>query len=471
MQYQHQSIFCDQYHLYRMMSGVRPTALAPLACAAPGEIMRAINGRMTMKNRLTFYIAAGMVLGVVAGYACHAGAPDAAAAKVAAGYFSIVTDIFLRLIKMIIAPLVFVTLVSGLAGMESGRDVGRIGTRTLGWFICASLVSLALGLVLANALQPGAGLHLVASAGEAGTGLNTSALNVKDVVTHAFPTSLLDAMARNDILQILVFSLFFGLGLGALKSDPRVASVVRAIDGMVPVMLRLTDYVMRAAPLGVFGAIASAVTLRGLDVLYTYGKLIGAFYLGLVVLWAVLIGVGYLFLGRRVGALLKQVRQPAMLAFATASSEAAYPRLAEQLEKFGVDKRVVGFALPLGYAFNLDGSMMYQSFAAIFIAQAFGIDMPLSQQIFMLLVLMLSSKGMASVPRGSVVVVAAVAPLFHLPAAGVALVLAIDQILDMGRTMTNVVGNSVATAVVAKWETSRRRSELSEFDQTPVQAK
>jgi Na+/H+-dicarboxylate symporter len=267
-------------------------------------------------------------------------------------------------------------------------------------------------------------------------------------------------MARNDILQILVFSLFFGLGLGALKHDARVKVVVQAIDGMVPVMLRLTDYVMRAAPFGVFGAIASAVTLRGLGVLLTYGKLIGSFYLGLLLLWTLLIGVGYLFLGKQIGGLLKAVREPAMLAFSTASSEAAYPRLTEQLEKFGIDKKVVGFTLPLGYVFNLDGSMMYQSFAAIFIAQAFGIDMPLSQQIFMLLVLMLSSKGMASVPRGSVVVVAAVAPLFHLPAEGVVLVLAIDQILDMGRTMTNVIGNSVATAVIAKWEARRSSSEV-----------
>ena len=412
-----------------------------------------------MKNRLTLYIAVSMMLGVAAGYVCHASAPDADSAKTLAGYFSIITDVFLRLIKMIIAPLVFATLVSGLAGMESGQDVGRIGLRTVGWFICASLVSLALGLVLANALQPGAALHMVANGNDVNTGLNTAGLNFKDIVTHAFPTSLLDAMGRNDILQILVFSLFFGLGLGALKHDARVKVVVQAIDGMVPVMLRLTDYVMRAAPFGVFGAIASAVTLRGLGVLLTYGKLIGSFYLGLVLLWTLLIGVGYLFLGKQIGGLLKAVREPAMLAFSTASSEAAYPRLTEQLEKFGVDKKVVGFTLPLGYVFNLDGSMMYQSFAAIFIAQAFGIDMPLSQQIFMLLVLMLSSKGMASVPRGSVVVVAAVAPLFHLPAEGVVLVLAIDQILDMGRTMTNVIGNSVATAVIAKWEARRSSRE------------
>ncbi|VWB48585.1 C4-dicarboxylate ABC transporter [Burkholderia arboris] len=408
-----------------------------------------------MKNRLTLSIAIGMILGVAAGYACHTSIADPGTLKTIAGYFSIVTDIFLRLIKMIIAPLVFVTLVSGLAGMDGGEDVGRIGLRSVAWFLCASLVSLGLGLVMANALQPGAGLNLAETAGEANLGLNTAALNARDVITHAFPTSLLDAMARNDILQILVFSLFLGVALSALKHDARVGIVIRSIDGMVPVMLRLTNYVMRAAPLGVFGAIASSVALRGLDVIYTYGKLIGAFYLGLLVLWTILIGAGYLFLGRRVGALLKAVREPALIAFSTASSEAAYPRLTEQLEKFGVDKKVVGFTLPLGYAFNLDGSMMYQAFAAIFIAQAFGVHMPLSQQVFMLLILMLSSKGMASVPRGSVVVVAAVAPMFHLPAAGVAMILAIDQVLDMGRTMTNVIGNSVATAVIAKWEGAR----------------
>jgi Na+/H+-dicarboxylate symporter len=349
---------------------------------------------------------------------------------------------------------VFATLVTGLAGMDSGRDVGRIGVRTTLWFVCASFVSLALGLALANLTQPGAGLNMVAT-GEISTGLNTGGLNVKDVVTHAFPTSLVDAMARNDILEILVFAIFFGLGLGALKADRRVALVLEALEGIAAVMLKLTDYVMRFAPIGVFGAIASAVTLRGLDVLLTYGKLIGSFYFGLAVLWALLIGVGYLFLGRRVGTLLATVREPAMLAFSTASSEAAYPRLAEQLERFGIPKKVVGFTLPLGYAFNLDGSMMYQSFAAIFIAQAFGVPMSLPQQLVMLLILMLSSKGMASVPRGSVVVVAAVAPMFHLPAAGVVMVLAIDQILDMGRTMTNVIGNSIATAVVANWEARR----------------
>jgi len=408
-----------------------------------------------MKNRLTLYILVGMVLGVIVGYLCHRTVGDAAEAKTIAGYFSIITDIFLRLVKMIIAPLVFATLVSGLAGMEGSGDVRRIGLRSVGWFVCASLFSLALGLVLANLLQPGAGLHMVQTSADVATGLNTAGLNFKDFVTHAFPTSIMDAMARNDILQILVFSVLFGVVLSVIKTDPRVAPLIAGVDALVPAMLKLTDYVMRLAPVGVFGALAAAITVHGLDVLMTYGKLIGSFYVGLALLWTALILVGYAFLGKPIWALLKAIREPAMLAFSTASSEAAYPRLTEKLEEFGVDKKVVGFTLPLGYAFNLDGSMMYQAFAAIFIAQAFGIDMPLSAQIIMLLVLMLSSKGMAGVARGSVVVVAAVAPMFHLPPSGVVLILAIDQILDMGRTATNVIGNSIATAVIAKWEAKR----------------
>jgi Na+/H+-dicarboxylate symporter len=419
---------------------------------------------MEMKNRLTFYIVVGMALGVIVGYVCHRSAAGAAEAKTIAGYFSIITDIFLRLVKMIIAPLVFATLVSGLAGMEGTSDVRRIGLRSVGWFVCASLFSLALGLVLANALQPGAGLHMTQTSSDVATGLNTAGLNFKDFVTHAFPSSIIDAMARNDILQILVFSVLFGVVLSAIKKDPRVTPLIAAIDALVPTMLKLTDYVMRLAPIGVFGALASAITVNGLDVLGTYGKLVGSFYLGLVTLWIVLILVGHVFLGKSIWKLLKAVREPAMLAFSTASSEAAYPRLTEKLEAFGIDKKVVGFTLPLGYAFNLDGSMMYQAFAAIFIAQAFGIDMPLSAQIMMLLVLMLSSKGMAGVARGSVVVVAAVAPMFHLPPSGVVLILAIDQILDMGRTATNVIGNSIATAVIAKWEAKRAVKQFADGD-------
>ncbi|MFL9887613.1 dicarboxylate/amino acid:cation symporter [Paraburkholderia agricolaris] len=419
-----------------------------------------------MKNRLTLYIFIGMVLGVIVGYVCHRSVADAAEAKTIAGYFSIITDIFLRLVKMIIAPLVFATLVSGLAGMTGTSDVRRIGFRSVGWFLSASLLSLALGLVLANLFQPGAGLHMVQTGADVTTGLNTAGLNFKDFVTHAFPASIIDAMARNDILQILVFSVLFGVVLSVIKTDPRVTPLIACVDALVPAMLKLTDYVMRLAPVGVFGALAAAITVHGLDVLTTYGKLIGSFYVGLVLLWALLIAVGYCFLGKQIWALLKAIREPAMLAFSTASSEAAYPRLSEKLEEFGVDKKVVGFTLPLGYAFNLDGSMMYQAFAAIFIAQAFGIDMPLGTQIMMLLVLMLSSKGMAGVARGSVVVVAAVAPMFHLPPSGVVLILAIDQVLDMGRTATNVIGNSIATAVIAKWEAKRSVTQATRASDT-----
>jgi Na+/H+-dicarboxylate symporter len=350
--------------------------------------------------------------------------------------------------------------------MAGTSDVRRIGFRSVGWFLCASLLSLALGLVLANLLQPGAGLHLTQTSADVSTGLNTAGLNFKDFVTHAFPTSIVDAMARNDILQILVFSVLFGVVLSVIKPDPRVAPLIAGVDALVPAMLKLTDYVMRLAPLGVFGALASAITIHGLDVLTTYGKLIGSFYVGLVLLWSLLIFAGYCFLGKQIWTLLKAIREPAMLAFSTASSEAAYPRLTEKLEEFGVDKKVVGFTLPLGYAFNLDGSMMYQAFAAIFIAQAFGLDMPLAAQITMLLVLMVSSKGMAGVARGSVVVVAAVAPMFHLPPSGVVLILAIDQVLDMGRTATNVIGNSIATAVIAKWEAKRAVKRATVADET-----
>ncbi|MBK8185260.1 MAG: dicarboxylate/amino acid:cation symporter [Candidatus Competibacteraceae bacterium] len=402
-------------------------------------------------NKLTTWIMIGMILGVVVGYACHAIAPDAKAAAEIAGYFSIVTDIFLRLIKMIIAPLVFATLVSGMTHMGDSGSVGRIGMKALGWFVLASLTSLLLGMLFVNLLQPGHALNLPLPDVGASTNLKTGALNLKDFITHVFPKSFVEAMANNEILQILVFSLFFGSALNVVQNKTTRA-LSHAIEELVEVMLKVTDYVMRFAPLGVFAAIAAAITVQGLGVLATYGKFIGSFYFGLLVLWLVLIGAGYVFLKGSVFRLLKLIREPMMLAFSTASSEAAYPKTMEQLEKFGVDEKITGFVLPLGYSFNLDGSMMYQAFAALFIAQAYGIDMPLSQQITMLLVLMVSSKGMAGVPRGSLVVVAAILPMFNLPEAGLLLIMGIDQFLDMGRTATNVIGNSLATAVIAKWE-------------------
>lgn len=408
-------------------------------------------------NRLTLYIMVGLVLGIICGYACHALAPDAAAAKTIAGYFSVLSDIFLRLIKMVIAPLVFATIVSGITSLgASGGAVGRIAAKALGWFISASLVSLFVGLVIAHLVQPGHGLGLAVP--EVGTNPNIQAtgLTLKGFASHLVPSSIVEAMATNEVLQILVFSTFFGFSLAGLKGTV-AGTIATAIDELVPVMLRFTDYVMRFAPIGVFAAMASVITTQGLGVLITYGKFIGAFYLGLALLWAVIIAAGSVVLGKSIGRLLRLLRQPMMIAFSTSSSEAAFPKMIEQLMRFGVSERITGFVLPLGYSFNLDGSMMYQTFAALFVAQAYGIDMPLSTQITMLLVLMVSSKGVAGVPRASLVVAAATLPMFDLPTAGLALLIGIDQFLDMGRTMTNVIGNGVATAAVAKWE-----GELSE---------
>ena len=402
-------------------------------------------------NRLTTYIMVSLFLGIAVGYACNTlASPEQA--KVIAGYFAILSDIFLRMIKMIIAPLVFATIVSGITSLgASSGAVGRIAIKSLAWFITASLVSLLVGLVLANMLQPGHGLGLPLPEANATTNVQTGSLNIKDFAAHVFPISVVQAMAGNEVLQILVFSMFFGFALSAVKAT-LAPDIAKSIDQIVPVMLKFTDYVMRFAPLGVFAAMAAVITTQGLGVLVTYGKFVSAFYFGLVVLWAIIIGAGSVVLGGAIKPLLRLLRQPMMIAFSTSSSEAAFPKMIEQLMKFGVSERITGFVLPLGYSFNLDGSMMYQTFAALFVAQAFGIEMPITTQIAMLLLLMVTSKGIAGVPRASLVVAAATLPTFGLPAGGLVLLIGIDAFLDMGRTMTNVIGNGVATAVVAKWE-------------------
>ena len=404
------------------------------------------------KTKLTTWIGIAMVAGIAVGYLCNTMAPDAAAAKQISGYISILSDIFLRMIKMIIAPLVLATLVSGLAGMGDSKAVGRIGGKALGWFITASFVSLMLGLIMANLLHPGSSVGVPLPDVGAATNLKTASLNLKDFITHVFPKSIIEAMGSNEILQILIFSLFFGLALGHLQTNNTAKGLVKTMEDVMHVMLKVTDYVMRFAPVGVFAAVASVVTTQGLGVLLVYGKYMAAFFAALATLWAVLIFAGYCVLGKDVFRLLKLIRGPMMLGFSTASSESAYPKLMEQLEKFGINNRVTGFVLPLGYSFNLDGSMMYTTFAALFIAQAYNIPMTLGQQITMLLVLMVSSKGIAGVPRASLVVVAAVLPMFGLPEAGLLLVMGVDHFLDMGRTVTNVLGNAIATAAVAKWE-------------------
>ena len=402
-----------------------------------------------MAKRLTLFILIGMVLGVVAGMAMHAAIPDPALTRWA-GYLTIFTDLFLRLIKMIIAPLVFSTLVIGVAHMGDTSALGRIGGRTLGWFIGASLVSLTLGLLLVNLLQPGAHSGLTLPPTSETMALDSKAFNLHDFLVHIVPASITEAMANNDILPIVVFSVFLGVAIVAVgeKAKP----LVDGIEALVAVMLKITDYVMRVAPIAVFAAIAHAVAINGAGIILTFGRFVGSFYLALFVLWAVLIGAGFVMLGGRMRGLVRLIREPALLAFSTASSEAAYPRLLESLEAFGVPRKIASFVLPLGYSFNLDGSMIYMTFATLFIAQAYGIDIPIGQQIIMVLILMVTSKGMAGVPRASLVVIAAVMGHFNIPEAGLLLILAVDQFLDMGRSATNVVGNAVAAAVVANWE-------------------
>jgi Na+/H+-dicarboxylate symporter len=406
-------------------------------------------------KKLPRYIAVAIVLGILVGWCCHHYAESVEASQRIAGYFSLVTDIFLRMIKMIIAPLVFATLVGGIASLGSSGSVGRIGLRAMTWFVCASFASLALGMLLVNWFQPGAHLDLsVSQAVGSQAAVNAGDFSLKAFIGHVFPRSIAEAMANNEILQIVVFSLFFGLALAYAKRQGHSA-IGNLVDELAKVMFRITDYVMLCAPLGVFAALAAAVTTQGIGLLLDYGKLIGQFYLGILLLWALLFAVGYLFLGRPVFTLGKLIREPVLLAFSTASSESAYPKTIDALEKFGAPKRVSSFVLPLGYSFNLDGSMMYQAFAILFIAQAYNIDLSFTQQLLILLTLMITSKGMAGVARASVVVVAATLPMFNLPEAGLLLILAIDQFLDMARTATNVVGNSIATAVIANLEARR----------------
>jgi len=401
------------------------------------------------------YILIAMALGIVAGYFVHENYP-AETIKVFSDNIKLLTTIFLRLVQMIIAPIVFSTLVVGIARLGDMKTVGRVGGKAMLWFITASLVSLGLGLILVNILKPG-------------VGFNTSHVDisaVKDVleksqgfslskfVEHVVPKSIVEAMANNEILQLVVFSVFFGLAVTAVgkKGEP----IINALDSLAHVALKMVTYVMYMAPLGVFGAMAAAIAKNGLGVLITFSKYIGSFYLGLAVLWLLLLFIGYLIFKNRLSHLIKRIASPMSIAFSTASSEAVYPKLVEEMERFGCNNKIVSFVLPLGYSFNLDGSMMYMTFASMFIAQAFNVTSitgDISQQIIMLLVFLITSKGIAGVPRASLVVVLATGSMFKLPVEeGVALILAIDVFCDMGRTMTNVLGNALATAAVSKWE-------------------
>lgn len=402
-------------------------------------------------GKLTLYILIAMVLGIAAGYIIHTQASPEYI-KSFSGNIKLLTTIFLRLVQMVIAPLVFTTLVVGIAKLGDLGSVGRVGGKAMLWFVSASLASLLLGMVLVNFFQPGSAIRLDAADMEGAKDLigKTQEFSLQKFIEHVFPKSVIEAMATNEILQLVVFSIFFGVGTTALGEKGLV--VVKALDATAHIILKMVGYVMNFAPIGVFGAIAAVIATKGLEVFIFYGQYLLAFLAGIAGLWALLMTVGFLILGKRLWQLLKTISQPLLIAFSTTSSEAVFPKLTTELEKFGCKDKIVSFILPLGYSFNLDGSMMYMTFASLAIAQAYGIHLDIGTQLTMLLVLMLTSKGIAGVPRASLVVVTATCAMFNIPPEGIALILPIDHFCDMFRTMTNVVGNALATTAVSKWE-------------------
>jgi Na+/H+-dicarboxylate symporter len=406
---------------------------------------------MNSSRKLTVQIITAMFVGAVVGIFIHY-STDSATHQTWAGYLKLLTTIFLRLVQMIIAPLVFTTLVVGIAKLGDLKTVGRIGGKAMLWFICASLMSLLTGMFLVNLLQPGAGLDIAGASQDAIKDLSnkTEGFTLQHFVEHVFPKSVVEAMANNEILQIVVFSIFFGIATASFGDKAK--SLIKAFDAASHIILTMVGYVMKFAPYGVFGAITATIAVNGPAIFLFYGKYYFAFLAGIAALWALLCLAGLLVLRKRFPELLKYIVQPLVIAFSTTSSEAVFPKLTEQLEKFGCKDKIVSFILPLGYSFNLDGSMMYMTFASITIAQAFNIPLDIGTQLTMLLALMLTSKGIAGVPRASLVVVLATCAMFNIPPEGVALLLPIDHFCDMFRSMTNVLGNALATTAVSKWE-------------------
>ncbi len=370
--------------------------------------------------------------------------------KEVASYFSILSDIFLHLIKMIIAPLVLAVLVIGVAKVGDFKSVGRIGLKTLIYFTSATIIALALGLVIVNIFEPGKVMHLDLPDNKIETGIQNNSQTSKNFIDHVIPESLIRSMAANDILPIVVFALFFGVAASGVGEHGK--PIIKAFESLSHVMFKVTNFVMNFAPIGVFGAITAVVIQQGLDVLGGYLYLILCFFGGLFIfVFVILLIICYAFKINYIK-LLKDIKEPILLAFSTASSESAMPKTIEALEKHGISNRIVSFVLPLGYSFNLDGSIMYMTFATVFIAQSYGIDISMADQIKMMLILLITSKGMAGVPRASLVVIAGMLTMFKIPSEGLLLLLAVDQLLDMGRSATNVVGNAVASAVVARLE-------------------
>lgn len=410
------------------------------------------NTSKSIFSNLTTQILIAMLLGIALGIFIHNSWTEDAA-KEFSGYIKMLATIFIRLVQMIISPLVFTTLVVGIAKLGDIKAVGRIGGKALGWFFTASFISLLIGMFWVNVLQPGVGLNLpsvdLSTAAEVTE--KTQNFSAQNFVEHIIPKSIVEAMATNEILQIVIFSIFFGLAAASIGDYAK--PVVSALDKTSHIILKMVNYVMTFAPIGVFGAIAGVFSVRDFgELALTYAKFFGSFLVGISSLWVILLLIGFLFLKSQMRTLLKHIVSPLIIAFGTTSSEAVFPKLTEELERFGIKDKIVSFMLPLGYSFNLDGSMMYMTFASIFIAQAYGINLEIGTQLTMLLVLMLTSKGIAGVPRASLVVVAATCGMFKIPVEGIALILPIDHFCDMFRSATNVLGNALATSVVGKWE-------------------
>jgi len=395
----------------------------------------------TRRPDITTQIFIGLLLGIVAGYIW----PSFGVA------IKPIADAFLRMIKMIIAPLLFATLTIGIAGTGDLKAMGRIGVKAIIYFEVATTIALFLGLGLVNVFRPGAGLALPIGADtSAAAAMVQNQQHMWDLFLHLFPTSVIDAMARGDILQLVVFSLFFGIAVAAIgkKGEP----VLDLLESVAQAMFKVTAYVMAFAPVGVFAAIAATVGSKGLAILFTLGKLVALMYFGLAIFVLLVLGTVSYLIRVPFFTFVKAIREPFLIAFTTASSEAALPKALEVMESFGVPKNIVGFVLPTGYSFNLDGTTLYLSLASVFVAQLAGVQMTFGGQLVMMLTLMLTSKGVAGVPRAALVVLTATLTQFGLPLEGAAILLGVDQIMDMGRTAVNVMGNCIATAVVARWE-------------------
>jgi Na+/H+-dicarboxylate symporter len=407
---------------------------------------------MNKNLRFTLFILLALVLGAGLGIVVH-NQYDATQASSFATHIKLLSKIFILLVQMIIAPLVLCTLVVGIAKLGDTATIGRVGGKAMLWFVSASLISLLIGMLYVNAMQPGTAIDLSQADAKSAQELvsKTQEFSIEKFVEHVFPKSAIKAMADNEILQIVIFSLFFGIACGAIgdKAKP----VVKALDAASHIVLKMVTYVMKFAPIGVFGAMAAVFATKDVSsIIKFYGNYFAAFVLGIGTLWALFAVVGILLLKGRFKTLLTRISQPILIAFSTTSSEAVLPKLTEELERYGCNNKIVSFILPLGYSFNLDGSMMYMTFASIAIAQAYGIHLTYGTQLTMLLVLMLTSKGVAGVPRASLVVVTATCAMFGIPPEGIALILPIDHFCDMLRSATNVLGNALATTAVSKWE-------------------